>query len=76
MGIEATCHSSTWYREQLSLAFTSNTQDVKLVEGTRQDQIISDGIQLNPQSREIVYKNFNPRFTEVKKKIILCVFLL
>ncbi|XP_065349472.1 basement membrane-specific heparan sulfate proteoglycan core protein isoform X5 [Cloeon dipterum] len=65
MGIESTCHSSNWYRKQVSLAFTSSTHDVKLVEGTRQDKVISDGIVANPQSREITYQNFNPRYSDV-----------
>ncbi|XP_059491072.1 basement membrane-specific heparan sulfate proteoglycan core protein isoform X8 [Neocloeon triangulifer] len=65
MGIESTCRSSNWFREQISLAFTSSTHDVKLVVGTRQDKIISDGIQLNPQTREITYQDFNPRYSDV-----------
>jgi len=69
MGIEATCHSSAWYREQVSLAFTSSTHDVRLIEGIRQDKVISDGITLNSQAREITYQNFNPRHSEVRNFI-------
>jgi hypothetical protein len=61
MGIEATCHSSNLYREQISLAFTSSTNDVKLVDGKNDDQEITEGIQLNSRSREITYNNFDSR---------------
>ncbi|KAF4527485.1 hypothetical protein B566_EDAN014538, partial [Ephemera danica] len=62
MGIQAPCQSSNWYRDQVSLAFTSSTHDVKLVESFNEP--ISEGIRLNPGAREIVYQDFNPRSSD------------
>ncbi|XP_044751334.1 basement membrane-specific heparan sulfate proteoglycan core protein isoform X8 [Coccinella septempunctata] len=59
MGVSSQCVSSTWYRDQLSSAFTSSTNDFSIVDIDDRDTAITDGIQLDSQTRQILYSSFS-----------------
>ncbi|KAK7791103.1 hypothetical protein R5R35_012915 [Gryllus longicercus] len=65
MGVTGQCRSSNWYRQQISSTFTRGTNDFHLVESQKKDEPIREGIQLNPEQREIVFSDFSRRSPSV-----------
>nr|CAD7589934.1 unnamed protein product [Timema genevievae] len=65
MGITNQCQSSNWYREQVSVAFTRNTQGFKLVETLNRDEPITDNIHVDSTTRELVFQDFSRRTPDV-----------
>jgi len=59
-GVTGDCRSSSWYRQQVSVpAFTRSTQDFKLVEALRPKQAITEGVRVEPNTRELVFQDFS-----------------
>ncbi|XP_052124491.1 basement membrane-specific heparan sulfate proteoglycan core protein isoform X6 [Frankliniella occidentalis] len=65
MGVSRQCSSSNWFRQQVVAQFTRDTQDFKIVEALKQDEPITSGIRLNPNSRELIYQDFSRRSSDV-----------
>ncbi|XP_035226040.1 basement membrane-specific heparan sulfate proteoglycan core protein-like isoform X3 [Stegodyphus dumicola] len=57
MGITETCSSSSWYRDEIVLSFTSSSQDVVLTNSLR-SSVITENLQVDARNRELVFRNF------------------
>ncbi|GFS51261.1 basement membrane-specific heparan sulfate proteoglycan core protein [Trichonephila inaurata madagascariensis] len=57
MGITETCSSSTWYRDDIILSFTSSSQGVTLTNILRSYNI-NQNLQVDSRNRELVFRNF------------------
>ncbi|KAG8188529.1 hypothetical protein JTE90_004764 [Oedothorax gibbosus] len=57
MGITETCSSSSWYRDEIVLGFTTSTQGVTLTNILR-SYSISQNLQVDARNRELVFRNF------------------
>ncbi|PNF14537.1 hypothetical protein B7P43_G15031, partial [Cryptotermes secundus] len=59
-GVTGQCLSSNWYRQQVSVpTFTRGTQGFKLVEALRPKEAITDGLRVDPNTRELVFQDFS-----------------
>uniref|UniRef100_A0A8D8XN55 Basement membrane-specific heparan sulfate proteoglycan core protein n=1 Tax=Cacopsylla melanoneura TaxID=428564 RepID=A0A8D8XN55_9HEMI len=56
MGVSERCSSSNLYRSQITTTFTRDIQDFKLVKSNDKDNSLS--LNINPNSREIVFEDF------------------
>ncbi|XP_049843588.1 basement membrane-specific heparan sulfate proteoglycan core protein isoform X30 [Schistocerca gregaria] len=62
MGITDSCTSSSWYRTQITSAFTRDAQDFKLVDDPLNlDRPITEGLRVDPVARELVFQDFSRR---------------
>lgn len=59
-GVTGQCLSSNWYRQQVLVpSFTRGTQSFKLVEALRPKEAITDGLRVDPNTRELVFQDFS-----------------
>ncbi|KAL3282973.1 hypothetical protein HHI36_006131, partial [Cryptolaemus montrouzieri] len=58
MGVASQCGSSSWYRDQISSAFTSSTNDFSIVDIDNRENPITEGIRLDSGSRQILFSSF------------------
>ncbi|KAK9869716.1 hypothetical protein WA026_003454 [Henosepilachna vigintioctopunctata] len=58
MGVTSQCGSSTWYKDQVSSAFTSSINDFSIVDIDNRESPITDGIRLNSEGRQILFSSF------------------
>nr|QYB17310.1 heparan sulfate proteoglycan [Laodelphax striatellus] len=58
MGITQECTSLKWYRNQITSAFSTSTQDFKLAESSEPTKEITEGLYVDQQNGELVYRDF------------------